>query len=67
MYVCICAAVSDRQVVAAIENGADTLEKLGFELGLGLGCGCCREQAQQMIDAVVHERRRLPAPLPLAA
>ena len=58
MYVCICAAVTDRQVVAAVENGADTLEKLGFELGLGLGCGCCRDQAQQMIDGIVHELRR---------
>lgn len=66
MYVCICAAVSDRQVVAAVEDGADTVEKLGYVLGLGLGCGCCREQAQQMIDAIAQERRR-PAPLQLAA
>ena len=49
MYVCICAAVSDRQIASAVAAGADSLEKLGFELGVGTGCGCCRETAQQML------------------
>lgn len=51
MYVCICAAVSDRQIASAIEAGADSLDRLGFELGVGTGCGCCRETAQGMLDA----------------
>jgi bacterioferritin-associated ferredoxin len=51
MYVCICAAVSDRQLATAVAAGADSLEKLGVELGLGTGCGCCRETAQRMLDA----------------
>ena len=51
MYVCICHAVSDREVAAAIAAGADSLDKLGFELGVGTGCGCCRETAQGMLDA----------------
>jgi bacterioferritin-associated ferredoxin len=51
MYVCICAAVSDRQLASAVAAGADSLEKLGIELGLGTGCGCCRETAQRMLDS----------------
>jgi bacterioferritin-associated ferredoxin len=34
-----------------VAAGADSLEKLGVELGLGTGCGCCRETAQRMLDA----------------
>jgi bacterioferritin-associated ferredoxin len=51
VYVCVCHGVSDRQVVAAIAAGADSVEKLGFELGVGTGCGCCRDTAQGMIDS----------------
>jgi bacterioferritin-associated ferredoxin len=51
VYVCICAAVSDRQIASAVAAGADSLEQLGFELGVGTGCGCCRETAQRMLDA----------------
>ena len=50
MYVCICAAVSDRQIASAIERGADSLERLGMELGVGLRCGCCRPAMQEMLD-----------------
>lgn len=51
MYVCICAAVSDRQIASAVAAGADSLEKLGMELGVGTGCGCCRETAQRMLES----------------
>ena len=50
MYICICAAVTDRQVRSAVATGADTLDKLAVTLGVGAGCGCCREMAQQVLD-----------------
>ena len=50
MYVCICAAVSDRQIASAVAAGVDSLEKLGFELGVGMGCGCCRDTAQRLLE-----------------
>ncbi len=49
MYVCICAAVTDRDVRNAAAAGADTLDKLAMALGVGTGCGCCREAAQQVL------------------
>jgi bacterioferritin-associated ferredoxin len=49
MYLCICAAVTDRDVRSAVAQGADSLDKLACQLGVGAGCGCCREMAQQMI------------------
>ena len=49
MYVCICAAVSDRQIKDAVRDGACSLDQLAASLGVGTGCGCCREMAQEMI------------------
>jgi bacterioferritin-associated ferredoxin len=49
MYVCVCAAVTDRQVRAAAAAGVDSLDQLTMRLGVGAGCGCCREMAQQML------------------
>jgi bacterioferritin-associated ferredoxin len=50
MYVCICAAVTDRQFRAAAAAGAATLDDLAVTLGVGTGCGCCREHAQQLLE-----------------
>jgi bacterioferritin-associated ferredoxin len=49
MYVCICAAVSDRQIKEAVREGACSLDHLAACLGVGTGCGCCREMAQELL------------------
>lgn len=49
MYVCLCAAVTDRQIRAAAAAGADCVDALTIDLGLGAGCGCCRDMAQQIL------------------
>jgi bacterioferritin-associated ferredoxin len=49
MYVCICAAVSDRQIKEAVREGACSLDQLAVCLGVGAGCGCCREMAQEIL------------------
>jgi len=51
MYVCICNAVTDRQIRAAVEAGASGLGEVSLQLGVAAGCGCCREMALQ----VIHE------------
>ncbi len=50
MYVCICAAVTDKQIARAVSEGAATLDDLAVCLGVGTGCGCCRETAQALLD-----------------
>lgn len=49
MYVCICAAVTERQVRDAARDGVCTLEQLQATLGVGAGCGCCREFARAVL------------------
>ena len=41
MYVCVCHAVTDRQIREAAESGARTLKDLRRDLGVTRDCGRC--------------------------
>jgi bacterioferritin-associated ferredoxin len=51
MIICVCKAVSDRHIRAAIEDGADSLRDLTRELGLGSCCGKCVPDAKEILVA----------------
>ena len=51
MYVCLCQAVRDSEVQAALKEGCRSLDALTDQLGVGAGCGGCREHVQSLIDA----------------
>ena len=50
MYVCICNAVTERQVRECVSSGASSLEELASMIGLGAGCGRCRECAAGLLQ-----------------
>jgi bacterioferritin-associated ferredoxin len=52
MYVCICNAVTERAVRECAKRGACTLEDLTFQLGVGAGCGRCRDCAVEVLQQV---------------
>ena len=56
MFVCLCKAITDREIHEAVDAGAvghvDDLEQL---CGVGSGCGTCRPTAQELIDARLTE------------
>lgn len=55
MYVCVCKAVTDRQVRQAVREGARTLKDLRRDLGIMGECGLCAGCARQCLkDAVQH-------------
>lgn len=54
MYVCICNAISDRDIRKAAARGADSLDALTMTLGVGAGCGSCRELAEQVLSECAH-------------
>jgi bacterioferritin-associated ferredoxin len=54
MYVCFCAAVTDRAVLEAIESGARTVEDVTSRSRAGSGCGGCRRS----LDALISSRER---------
>ena len=46
MYVCVCQAVTDRQIREAVAGGARTLDDLRRELGVANQCGQCASCAR---------------------
>ena len=49
MYICLCNAITDRQIARAAEQGARSTEDLAHELGVGLGCGRCTSCAATVL------------------
>ena len=57
MYVCICNAVTDKQIRKAAEAGATDLWSLQAELGVASGCGSCKEVASEILHDVRQSQR----------
>jgi bacterioferritin-associated ferredoxin len=49
MYVCLCNAVTQRQVEECARAGASSIEELAAQLGVGAGCGRCRDCARELL------------------
>ena len=49
MFICICNAITERQVQAAVANGAVTMSQLQGELGVASCCGCCADTAAEYL------------------
>jgi bacterioferritin-associated ferredoxin len=49
MYVCICNAITDREIRAAAQLGARTLEDLKGSLGVATCCGRCSDCARGVL------------------
>lgn len=55
MFVCLCRAVTDREIHEAVDGGVDHVDQLEELCGVGSGCGSCRHLAQELIDARLEE------------
>lgn len=51
MYVCICHAVTDRDIRRAAERGATHLRDLSRELKVATQCGRCARCARECLNA----------------
>jgi bacterioferritin-associated ferredoxin len=56
MYVCVCNAITDKQIRKAAESGARNVWDLQRQLGVATGCGSCKEAASEILS----ESRRRP-------
>jgi len=50
MYVCICKAVTDKQIRRAAARGVDNLYELREALGVASGCGSCASVAEAILS-----------------
>jgi len=62
MYVCVCNAITDREVREAMRNGASSLRQLRAALPLGSNCGRCIESAREIVagQATGQSMQRCP-------
>lgn len=51
MYVCVCRAVTERQIQEAVQGGARNLRDLRRELGVTSECGRCASCARDCLKA----------------
>jgi bacterioferritin-associated ferredoxin len=49
MYVCVCSAVTERQIHLAAQKGARTIKDLRRDLGVTAECGRCATCARQCL------------------
>jgi len=62
MYVCVCKAVTDRQLRAAVADGATSMRKLRQTLGVCSDCGTCGPYARELLrEAVAATAAPMPA------
>jgi bacterioferritin-associated ferredoxin len=57
MYICICNAVTQRQVEDSAREGVHSVEELTARLGVGAGCGRCRDCATEMLREACNALR----------
>lgn len=63
MIICVCKAVSDRQIRAAVNGGACCMRDITRDLGVGTCCGKCVPEAKAtMAAALSHRKEAAPAP-----
>lgn len=49
MYVCVCNAVTDKQIVKAADQGVSTMRELREQLNVGTCCGRCASCAKRIL------------------
>jgi bacterioferritin-associated ferredoxin len=50
MYVCVCRAVTDEKIKAAIEGGARSVDEVTAACCAGDDCGACHQTIETMIE-----------------
>ncbi len=49
MYVCLCKGITDTQIRAAVQDGANSLREVNTALGVASQCGKCGIMARDIV------------------
>lgn len=60
MFICVCNAVTDREIRACAELGASSLDELREHLGVARSCGRCAESVKAVLDEACPHSSILP-------
>jgi bacterioferritin-associated ferredoxin len=56
MFVCICNAVTERDIHHTVSEGSSSMRELRERLGVGNGCGRCCGCARELLQSCLHAR-----------
>lgn len=54
MYVCLCQGITDSQIRAAVESGAESLRQVREALGVMSQCGKCACLTKDIVDTCLQ-------------
>jgi len=54
MFVCVCNAVTERDIGSAVAEGCRSLRELRVQLGVGACCGRCSDCARGVLRDTLH-------------
>lgn len=55
MYVCLCNGITDREIKQSIRAGANNLQDLRDQLGVGTQCGQCACLSQELLNEAMED------------
>ncbi|MCW8876880.1 MAG: (2Fe-2S)-binding protein [Kangiellaceae bacterium] len=61
VYVCICNAVTDSQIIEAQQAGLSTMKEITEHLGVGNCCGRCVETAEEVLAQNSGVQKYIPS------
>jgi bacterioferritin-associated ferredoxin len=50
MYICVCNGITDREIRQCAASGLCSMPELEYSLGVGVGCGRCRQAAAEILQ-----------------
>ena len=62
MYVCLCNAITDRQIQDTVAAGANSLTDLQAQLGVATSCGCCADLASSFVSVRGENQAQISTP-----
>lgn len=55
MYICICNAITEKDIHQAVKQGISTMEMLSELTSVSRQCGCCKNHAHQILEEAVSQ------------
>ena len=65
MYVCVCNAVTERDIHDAVDNGVRNIQQLARKTGCSSTCGSCHEMAVEVLADAMADKRAFQGLLPV--
>jgi bacterioferritin-associated ferredoxin len=54
MYVCICHAVTEKDIQKAVKQGICSMEGLSENMAVSTRCGCCADHAHKVLTEAIN-------------